>query len=334
MQVILFSSRMGQPRQLQLGLRHLVLVGLAGAGLMVIGALSLYWFTLNHANKIDLPWVHDLVRTARHEEVKKHDEFVKNNLDAMARQLGEMQAQLVKLDALGERVSGLAGVKAADFRAGEKPGRGGAEPTAAKTLTLNDFQRELAKLSRGVDNQTDLLSVVESELFRARLAAKKLPTILPVNATYNASGFGWRIDPITGQGAQHEGIDFIAPTGTPIVSAADGVVIAAEWHHSYGQMIEIDHGNDLISRYAHASTMLVKPGNLVKRGQKIAEVGSTGRSTGAHLHFEVRLKGAAQDPAKFLLTAASPAPGAPLAMAPATSKPASSPSAKPASTAK
>ena len=308
MQVILFSSRMGLPRQLHLGLRHLLLLGLAGTALMVVGALGLYWFTLNHANKINLPWVHDLVRTARHEEVKKHDEFVKNNLDAMARQLGEMQAQLVKLDALGERVSGLAGIKASDFRPGEKPGRGGAEPTASKTLSLNDFQRELAKLNRGVDNQTDLLSVVESELFRARLAAKKLPTILPVNASYNASGFGWRIDPINGQGSMHEGIDFIAPSGVPIVAAADGVVIAAETHHSYGQMIEIDHGNDLITRYAHASVMLVKPGSLVKRGQKIAEVGSTGRSTGSHLHFEVRIKGIAHDPAQFLTTAAAPAP--------------------------
>ena len=120
-------------------------------------------------------------------------------------------------------------------------------------------------------------------------------------------GFGNRIDPITGQQAQHEGIDFIAQPGTPVVAAAGGVVLAAEWHHQYGNMIEIDHGGDIVTRYAHASVTHVKPGEIVKRGQKIAEVGSTGRSTGPHLHFEVRFQGIAQNPARFLISAQNPA---------------------------
>ena len=101
----------------------------------------------------------------------------------------------------------------------------------------------------------------------------------------------------------HEGIDFIADSGTPIVAAAAGIVVAAERHPQYGNLVEIDHGNDLVTRYAHASRVLVKEGALVKRGQKIAEVGSTGRSTGPHLHFEVRFKGAAQNPSRFLQNA-------------------------------
>lgn len=101
----------------------------------------------------------------------------------------------------------------------------------------------------------------------------------------------------------HEGIDFSAPPGTPIRAAAAGIVVAAERHPFYGNMVEIDHGNDLVTRYAHASKLLVKEGALVKRGQKVAEVGSTGRSTGPHLHFEVRFKGAAQNPNRFLQNA-------------------------------
>jgi murein DD-endopeptidase MepM/ murein hydrolase activator NlpD len=123
---------------------------------------------------------------------------------------------------------------------------------------------------------------------------------MPVDSGWSVSSFGWRIDPFTGQNAMHEGIDFIAGIGAPVFAAAAGVVIAAEHHSQYGKMVEIDHGNDFITRYAHASKLLVKRGELVQRGRKIAEVGSTGRSTGPHLHFEVRYRGVAQNPAKFL----------------------------------
>ncbi|MFN3630730.1 MAG: M23 family metallopeptidase, partial [Casimicrobiaceae bacterium] len=112
--------------------------------------------------------------------------------------------------------------------------------------------------------------------------------------------YGYRIDPFTGHQSFHEGIDFAAETGTPIVAAASGKVISAEQHPAYGKFIDIDHGNGLVTRYAHASELLVKEGDLVVRGQTIARVGSTGRSTGPHLHFEVRLNGAPQNPARFL----------------------------------
>jgi murein DD-endopeptidase MepM/ murein hydrolase activator NlpD len=112
--------------------------------------------------------------------------------------------------------------------------------------------------------------------------------------------FGWRIDPFTGRSALHTGLDYQAGHGTPILAAAGGVVVTQEYHPAYGNMVEIDHGNDLITRYAHASKTLVKKGDLIKRGQKIAEVGTTGRSTGAHLHFEVLVQGIPQDPQKFL----------------------------------
>jgi murein DD-endopeptidase MepM/ murein hydrolase activator NlpD len=127
-----------------------------------------------------------------------------------------------------------------------------------------------------------------------------VPTEKPVVGVQVGSPFGFRIDPITGRSALHTGLDFPSDPGTPILSAAGGVVVVQEYHAAYGNMVEVDHGNDLITRYAHASRVLVKKGDIVKRGQKIAEVGSTGRSTGPHLHFEVWVSGVPQDPQRFL----------------------------------
>ena len=127
-----------------------------------------------------------------------------------------------------------------------------------------------------------------------------VPTQQPVAVGILGSVFGWRIDPFTGVSALHTGLDFQAEKGTPILAAAGGVVVVDEFHPAYGNMIEIDHGNNLVTRYAHASKTFVKKGDLIKRGRIIAEVGSTGRSTGAHLHFEVLVQGIPQDPQKFL----------------------------------
>ena len=168
---------------------------------------------------------------------------------------------------------------------------------------MEDLGREMDALSRHMENRTDHLGILESTLFDARVKKKLMPTITPVEGSWNASSFGWRIDPITGQHALHEGIDFIADVGTPVFAAAGGVVIFAEYHYQYGNMVEIDHGNDFITRYAHASKLFVKVGDVVHRGRKVAVVGSTGRSTGPHLHFEVRYRGVAQNPARFLRAA-------------------------------
>ena len=312
MHIIVFMHRLATPKSVTIRARHLALVtALALTGVISIAA-GLYYVTFKYAAQIKLPVLQGLVGHFKQDETRKNAEYTQQNLDAMAIKLGEMQAQLTRLDALGDRVSTLAGVKPQEFRLSEVPGRGGAALPGMRTFTMDEFSRELDKLARGVDSRADFFNVVESELFNARLKAKRLPTVLPVNAEFNVSGFGLRIDPITGQQAQHEGIDFIAQPGTPIVAAAGGVVLAAEWHHSFGNMIEVDHGGDIVTRYAHASVMHVKAGEVVKRGQKIAEVGNTGRSTGPHLHFEVRFKGVAQNPARFLMAAAKP--GAPEAL--------------------
>jgi murein DD-endopeptidase MepM/ murein hydrolase activator NlpD len=215
----------------------------------------------------------------------------------------------MRLDALGERVQGLAGVKPQEFNFRELPGRGGMAPSSAKPhqLNISEFQLLIDAMARDVEYRADYMNVVESTLMSHKVQSKLLPTTTPVNVGYNASGFGWRFDPFTGRNAFHEGIDFAASAGTPIVAAAGGVVIAAEYHHQYGNLLEVDHGNDIVTRYAHASRLLMKVGDIVRRGQHIADIGSTGRSTGAHLHFEVLVKRVPQNPHKFLAAGADQA---------------------------
>jgi murein DD-endopeptidase MepM/ murein hydrolase activator NlpD len=208
-----------------------------------------------------------------------------------------MQAKVLQLESLGERVSGLAGINPADIRA--KPGQGGVQ-VGSHALSLQELQATLADLDQITNQRTDVMTVIESRLFEQKIKKLMVPTEQPVKDVALGSTFGWRIDPITGHSALHTGLDFPAEVGTPIYAAAGGVVVAQEFHPQYGNMIEVDHGNDLMTRYAHSSKVFVRLGDLIKRGQKIAEVGNTGRSTGAHLHFEVLVQGVPQDPQKFL----------------------------------
>jgi murein DD-endopeptidase MepM/ murein hydrolase activator NlpD len=280
------------------------LVAMAFA-LMLVAAGLYHWVFLKGARE-GWPVVGTLVKLVVKDEFEQRDRFMRENLDAMARKLGEMQAKLVQLEALGERVSGLAGVNPTEIKV--TPGRGGAL-VSGRSLSLEELQATLADLDQLADNRTDLLTVMESRLLDQRIRKMMLPTQHPVQHGHLGSHFGWRIDPFTGRTALHTGVDFEAPSGTPIVAAAGGVVVAAATHPAYGNMVEIDHGNDLVTRYAHAARLLVKKGDLVKRGQKVAEVGSTGRSTGPHLHFEVLVQGVPQNPQKFLAAGQNAAPG-------------------------
>ena len=300
MQIILISDRLAKARSVTLSLGH-ILASLFGVALLVCGAtIVVYWLTLRYAADVPVPALQRLVLAAQESETERSRAFVQQNLSARAVKLGEIQAQLTRLDALGERVASLAGVR--DIKFNETPGIGGAAPARlpAQNLSLGDFNQKLLEISRQVENRNDMLGVLEAQLFEQAVTKKSIPTMLPVNAPYNSSGFGKRVDPFTGQWAVHEGIDFLAEPGSPIVAAAGGIVLFAGFHPQYGYMIDIDHGNDLVTRYAHCSKLLVKDGDVVPRGRKIAEVGSTGRSTGPHLHFEVRFRGVAQNPGKFL----------------------------------
>lgn len=301
MNIILVSGRFARARTITLGLPHMALAAMAAVVFVIALAAGMNYFLLRVASDLNIPYLQTMLLSAQQEQHEKTQSYLRENLNAMAVRLGQMQAQLVRLDTLGERLAKLAGFKPQELAFTELPARGGAASSLpSHDLSLGDFTRQLDMLTRQLDDRGDKLGVLES-LFTVDSAKKKLiPTMLPVEGGWYSSNFGWRIDPFNGQRAFHEGIDVMADQGTVIRAAAGGVVVYSDFHPQYGNMIEIDHGNDLISRYAHASKRMVKVGDVVVRGVKIAEVGKTGRATGAHLHFEVRQRGAPVNPSRFL----------------------------------
>jgi murein DD-endopeptidase MepM/ murein hydrolase activator NlpD len=300
LQIILVDPRLKRARTITLTGRTYALAvgGLATAILLAV--IGLFAVTLRISTEFRVPVLQHIVQFVMRDEVERKDQFMRDNLAAMARKLGEMQAQLMRLDALGERVSKMSGIRPEEFNFKELPGRGGADPGNGRSLTLDELQAEMQRIEKGVGARADFMDVIESELMAAQVRRALLPQNTPVSEGFVGSGYGMRTDPFTGQFAMHAGVDFAAPIGTPIYAAAGGVVVSAEAHPVYGNSVKLDHGNDLATLYAHASRILVKPGDLVKKGQKIAEVGSTGRSTGPHLHFEVHVKGQPQNPSRFL----------------------------------
>ncbi len=301
MDIILVSGKLAKARTITLGVPQFAMLGVAALGAVLAVSAALNFAVIRYAVDLKLPVVHQFVLALQQEQHDRTQSYLHDNLNAMAVRLGQMQAQLLRLDTLGERLAKLAGFKPQELMFGELPGRGGAASAiASQDLSMGEFTRQLDQLTRLVDDRGDKLGVLES-LFTLDSAKKKLlPTMLPVNGGWHSSNYGWRIDPFSGQRTFHEGIDFIAEEGTPILAAAGGVVIFSGFHPQYGNMIEIDHGNDLVTRYAHASRRMANVGDVIQRGATIAEVGRTGRATGTHLHFEVRSRGAPQNPAQFL----------------------------------
>jgi murein DD-endopeptidase MepM/ murein hydrolase activator NlpD len=297
MQVIITDAWLAKSRAFNLSGAKLLLslLGLSMA-LMLVSAGLYHWVFLKGARE-GWPIIGSLVRLVVKDEFAQRDRYLRENIEVLAKKLGEMQAKMLQLESLGERVSGLAGVNPSEIKV--KPGQGGLL-IEGRPITLEELDAGLDALDVLASQRSDAMAVMESRLFEQKIKKMMVPTQTPVRDASLGSVFGWRIDPITGRSALHTGLDFPAQTGTPIYSAAGGMVVTEEFHFQYGNMIEIDHGNNLITRYAHASRVMVKKGDLIKRGQKIAEVGTSGRSTGPHLHFEVLVQGVPQDPQKFL----------------------------------
>lgn len=299
MNIIFVSGRLAKARTVNLGPKHIAIAAGAVALSILVVAGAMNFAMLRFAP--ELPFLKQQVLSIQQSQLQENESYMRYNLNAMAQRLGQMQAQLLRLDTLGERLAKLAGFKPQDFQFNEVPGRGGAPSSVpSHDASLGDLSQQVDKLTKQVDDRGDKMSILESLLTIDSAKKKLIPTMMPViGGAYN-SNFGWRIDPFSGQHSYHEGIDFAGGMGTPILAAAGGVVVYAEYHAAYGNMVEVDHGNDLVTRYAHASKLNVKVGEMVLRGAKIAEMGSTGRSTGTHLHFEVRQRGVSVNPAQFL----------------------------------
>src|SRR5258708_5967030 len=299
--IILVSSRLAKARSLTLTNGHLV-AGTVFMALLVFSlTLGLFWITVRHAAEFKLPLLDSLVLSAQEAQRRKTEEFLRENLNAMAVKLGQMQAQLMRLDALGERLSALAGLKPGEFRFNEPPGRGGAVSSIPpQGLSIPEFNRQLDQLSRQMENRSDSLGILESQLFDAKVKKKLMPTIPPVDGGWSASSFGWRIDPFNGMLAMHEGVDFVVDSGTPVFAAAGGVVPDPLSPYQYCNKVEIAHSHDFTTRHSPSSRLPVNAAGAVRHPSQIAESGSTGRATGPHLPFEVRYMRVSHNPIPFL----------------------------------
>jgi len=299
--IILVSGKLTRTRTLTLSGQHLVLGGLSVMLAALVLAFGLQYFMLRHAASLNTPFLNTLIQSTQQQQYEKTQNYLRDNLSAMASKLGQMQAQLLRLDTLGERLAKTAGFKPQEFMFDQAPGRGGALSTLPSyDLSLGDLGRQVDLLVRQVDDRSEKLGFLDSLMIFDGARKKLLPSVLPVEGGWYSSNYGWRIDPLNGARAFHEGMDFMAEIGTPARAAAGGVVIFSDIHGQYGNMIEIDHGNGLVTRYAHLSKRAVKVGDVVMSGGNIGAVGNTGRSTGPHLHFEVRRNGAPLNPARFL----------------------------------
>ena len=300
MNIILVSDSLAKSRSMTLsqGQVFLIAFGILVAGFML--AMATYVATMKFAVDLRNPYLRALLASLHQDEQKRSEAQVKENLDALAAKVGELQARILRLDAFGERLAKAAGIKREEFRFDEKPGQGGPVVPLGPDLTVPQFQRMLDDMSRLVDDRSEKLGVLDSFFMDDRLARKTVPTTMPVTGGYYSSNYGYRLDPITGHSEFHTGVDIVAGIGTKVMAAAGGVVSFSGTMPEYGNVVDVDHDNGLTSRYAHLSKRLVKAGDVVMKGQLIALVGNTGRTTGPHLHFEVREKGIPLNPNKFL----------------------------------
>jgi len=221
-------------------------------------------------------------------------------LSALTSKLAEMQARLIRLDALGERLTGMADLDKGEFDFSRTPAIGGPAKLMLDGAEPTDLDRFFSRISTTLDDREIQLNMLEAMLVDRSIQQEGRLEGRPIIKGWMSSKYGWRIDPFTGKKAWHNGVDFAGSEGGDIISVAAGVVTWADTRSGYGQLIEIDHGDGYISRYGHNKNNLVKAGDSIKKGQIIALMGSSGRSTGPHVHFEVFKHGRPVDPASYI----------------------------------
>jgi murein DD-endopeptidase MepM/ murein hydrolase activator NlpD len=229
--------------------------------------------------------------------------IAEKSLDAMASRLSLLQGHVYRLDALGSRLASMAQLEDLEFGLDKPPGMGGPSTSDDQhTINIPDFLQMLTKLENNIADRDDKLSAIESMLINRSLQEQTLPTGNPVSGGWLSSIFGFRSDPITGKQEFHEGLDFSGKPGTPIAAVAAGIVTWSGPRDDYGNLIEINHGSGNITRYAHNDMNLVKVGDKVKKGEVIAIMGNSGRSTGTHVHFEMLQNGKLVNPKKYIVS--------------------------------
>jgi murein DD-endopeptidase MepM/ murein hydrolase activator NlpD len=244
--------------------------------------------------------VHNLLLTQR-DELEETRGRTQEHLDALALRLGQMQSHILRINALGERLVKMGKLDEAEFNFEEEPARGGIESTeTVQSVGLSELVSEMEQLSLVITDRQHKLDLMEGLIRDKRMSEELLPTGRPVEKGWVSSRYGYRNDPFTGKKAFHYGVDVAGKQDSNVVAVASGIVTWAGEKSGFGELVEVRHSGGYVTRYGHNHKILVKPGDLVIQGQPIALMGSSGRSTGPHVHFEIARNGKTIDPAKYL----------------------------------
>jgi len=304
MNVIFVGRNSGRMRQFDL--RHPAIVAAAVLVVLAVvgGAFSLgmgLGARHNSANTVNQlgNWSAELLRQqAQLENVKR---VLQEKVNALAMRVGQMNANVIRVNALGKRLTRMAKLDDGEFDFGNPPAQGGAESGAdGQPAQIPNLSAMVDDLGTQLASREQQLGVLENLILTRELNKQVYPEGRPVQDGWISSYFGSRADPFTGYTAVHKGLDFAGPEGTKVTTVAAGLVTFAGERSGFGQMVEINHGNGLATRYCHNEKVLVKQGDMVRKGQEVALMGSTGRSTGPHLHFEVLKNGTQVDPLRFI----------------------------------
>ena len=304
MKLILVDQRHGQTRTIVLKgwLKGLLSICILGAP-VAFGYLG-YQFAvsqdpLEYSHETTLAWNEDLSNQADAlDRLKRESE---EQLEALTLRLAMLQARLLRMEALGERITTVAKLDTGEFNFASEPAVGGPLLSDTVPYTPPAFIEAIAELEQQIADRAQQLEILEGLMTERQFEADIFITGRPVKQGWLSSPFGRRTDPFNGQLAWHAGIDFATgEAGEDVIAVAAGVVTAAGERQGYGLTVDINHGNGYVTRYGHAEKLLVDVGEIIQKGQTIALVGSTGRSTGPHVHFEVYKHGRVVDPASYI----------------------------------
>ncbi len=311
MNIILVRRRSGKARRLAVnGLQGILLAatGLALAGVALVTAYQFGAKSATVAPEEALPstvigvWQSSLAEQRAEIDSFKADS--QRQVDALTLRIGQLQARLLRLDAIGQRVTDVAGIDSAEFDFESVPPVGGPEDTGVgQSFSVLELTSVLESLERQAESREQQLQILDNIFVDQQIQKEQEVAGRPIRSGWLSSKYGYRSDPFTGKRAWHAGVDFAGKENSDIISVAGGVVTFAGDRFGYGKLVEISHGSGLVTRYAHCKELLVGVGTVVEKGQVIAKMGSTGRSTGPHVHFEVLKNGRPTNPEKFVARA-------------------------------
>ncbi len=306
--MILINSRADKTRSINLSVLGQISLAAVVLGIPLISGL---WLGSSLADKSWRLVFENTIAEMRqqilvqHEDVESGKHQVENTLSAMTAKLAQMRSRIVRLDALGEQLTQIASLQSGEFDFSISAGLGGPNDSLNSELTRSMSSQEqikmmFASLENNISDREAQLNVLQSMMSDDRLRDESIVAGRPILKGWLSSQYGMRTDPFHGKQQWHSGIDFAGREGSDIIAVAAGVVTWSGAQSGYGNMVEINHSDGYVTRYAHNKENVAKLGAIVKRGDVIAKMGSTGRSTGPHVHFEVYKNGRTVDPSTYI----------------------------------